>query len=164
MAKNKKPAHVSRPVYPGGMAALKKFVGSQLRYPAAAKAAKVEGTVVVRYTLDYTGKVTQAVVKKGIGHGCDEEAVRVVKLLRFNVPQQRKKKVRIHQDLNVHFRLPKKPAKKKPAPTADAPTPSPPATPQPTRIVYSSGQVRGQLKKAPTPAGYTYTITVRKDK
>ncbi|MEM9931036.1 MAG: TonB family protein, partial [Bacteroidota bacterium] len=70
MAK-KRPTHISRPVYPGGVAAMKKFVAQHLKYPSAAVAAKVEGTVIVRYGVDYRGKVTDTKVKKGIGHGCD---------------------------------------------------------------------------------------------
>lgn len=160
MAKNR-PTHVSRPVYPGGIKAMKAFVGKHLKYPPAAKAAKVEGTVVVRYGLDYTGKVTDAKVKKGIGHGCDEEAMRVVKLMKFTVPQSSKKKVRIHQDINIHFKLPKvkAAAKAKPKPAATA-------SGNPIKIVYSSGgTLSGKVvrkpvdtSKKPDKPGYGYTI------
>jgi len=161
MAKNR-PTHVSRPVYPGGVKAMKAFVGKHLKYPPAAKEAKVEGTVVVRYGLDYTGKVTDAKVKKGIGHGCDEEAMRVVKLMRFTVPQSSKKKVRIHQNINIHFKLPK------PKPAAKAkPKPSAPVAAKPVKIVYSSGSsLSGKVvrkavdkpKKTDEGSGYGYTI------
>lgn len=158
MAKNR-PTHVSRPVYPGGIKAMKAFVGKHLKYPPGALKAKIEGTVVVRYGLDYTGKVTDAKVKKGIGHGCDEEALRVVKLMKFTVPQTSKKKVRIHQNVNIHFKLPKaKPAAKiKPKPAAT----------NPVKIVYSSGgtlsgKVVRKPKDSPTKpdegSGYGYTI------
>lgn len=83
------------------------FVKKELKYPEAARDAKVEGTVVLRVSIDYRGKVVATRVKKGLGHGCDEEAQRVISLLQFDVPQSRKKKVRIHQDLNVHFKLSK---------------------------------------------------------
>ncbi|MFK8162315.1 MAG: energy transducer TonB [Lewinella sp.] len=148
MAKNR-PTHVSKPVYPGGLAALKKFVAKQLKYPKAALEAKVEGTVLLRYGLDYRGKVTDVKVKKGLGHGCDEEAIRVVKLLRFTVPQSSKKKVRIHQDINIHFKLPK--AKPKKA-----------ANSQQVNISYTSSgnKIGGKVakKKPQTGSGYTYTI------
>lgn len=161
MAKNR-PTHVSRPVYPGGVKAMKAFVGKHLKYPPEALKAKVEGTVVVRYGLDYTGKVTDAKVKKGIGHGCDEEAMRVVKLMRFTVPQSSKKKVRIHQNINIHFKLPKKKAaaKTKPKPTT-------PVAAKPVKIVYSSGgTLSGKVvrkatdtpKKTDEGSGYGYTI------
>ncbi|WP_020571058.1 energy transducer TonB [Neolewinella persica] len=148
MAKNR-PTHVSKPVYPGGLAAMKKFVAQHLKYPKAAMEAKVEGTVLIRYGLDYRGKVTDVKVKKGLGHGCDEEALRVVKLLRFTVPQNNKKKVRIHQDINIHFKLPKQKPKKA-------------GNIQQVNISYtaSSGKVSGKVVgKPPQPGGgYTYTI------
>ncbi len=151
MAKNR-PKHVSRPVYPGGITAMKKFVAANLKYPPEAIKAKAEGTVVIRYGLNYTGKVTDVKVKKGIGYGCDEEAMRVVKLMKFTVPQSSKKKVRIHQDINIHFKLPK--PKPKPKPT----------TKGKTTIAYTqsgslSGKVvRQQPNKGNSDGGYSYTI------
>ncbi len=109
MAKRNRPTHVSRPTFPGGKEGMQLFVREHLKYPEPARANSIEGTVVVRYSLDYTGKVVRTRVKKGIGHGCDEEAERVVRLMRFKVPQDRKRKVRIHQDVNIHFKLPKAP-------------------------------------------------------
>jgi protein TonB len=162
MAKNR-PTHVSRPVYPGGTKAMKAFVGQHLKYPPGALKAKVEGTVVVRYGLDYTGKVTDAKVKKGIGHGCDEEALRVVQLMKFTVPQSSKKKVRIHQNINIHFKLPKAKTKPAPKPKPEVPTTSAGAL----KIVYSSGgTLSGRVVRKPTDtpkkpdegSGYGYTI------
>lgn len=130
---------------------MKKFVAQNLQYPKGALEAKIEGTVLIRYGLDYRGKVTDVKLKKGLGHGCDEEAMRVVKLLRFTVPQNNKKKVRIHQDINIHFKLPK-------------PKSKPPA-PQNFAITYTQGTgISGKVSKEQpavpsTPSsGYTYTI------
>lgn len=154
MAKNR-PTHVSRPVYPGGVAAMKKFVAARLKYPPEAIKAKTEGTVTIRYGLNYTGKVMDVKVKKGIGHGCDEEAMRVVKLMKFTVPQSNKKKVRIHQDVNIHFKLPK------PKP---APKPKPKAKSKTTVTYTQSGSLSGKVvRKKPetgnsSGGGYSYTI------
>lgn len=153
MAKNR-PNHVSRPVYPGGITAMKKFVAANLKYPPEALKAKVEGTVLIRYGLNYTGKVMGVKVKKGIGHGCDEEAIRVVKLMKFTVPQSSKKKVRIHQDINIHFKLPK------PKP---APKPKPDGKKQTTITYTQSGSLSGKVvRQAPkednSDSGYSYTI------
>jgi TonB family protein len=151
MAKSNLPSHVPKPVYPGGVAAMKKFVGANLKYPPKALEAKVEGTVTLRYGLDYRGVVTDVKVKKSLGHGCDKEAIRVVKLMRFNVPQDRKKKVRIHQDINIHFKLPK----------------AKPMAPQPQQFTVnyvSSGTVKGKVvkgkvvKKKDAGNSYSYTI------
>ena len=162
MAKNR-PTHISKPVYPGGMTALRKFVAKHLKYPETALKERVEGTVTVRYSLDYRGKVVDAKVKKGLGHGCDEEAVRVVKLLRFEVPQSRKKKVRIHQDLNVHFKLPKqtrKPAARTPTAPASAPTVAGRVTVRyvPTKTAAKETTPSGPQKKG---TSFTYTVTIK---
>ena len=164
MAKNR-PSHVSKPVYPGGITAMRKFVSANLKYPADALAAAVEGTVTVRYSLDYRGKVVDAKVKKGLGHGCDEEALRVVRLLRFEVPQERKKKVRIHQDVNIHFKLPRR----KPSPAPAAPPEVSPRTATPQTINYvsvpASGSITGKITATPqrkvAKRSIVYTITVK---
>ena len=157
MAKSNRPSHVPKPVYPGGVAAMKKFVGTNLKYPPKALETKVEGTVTLRYSLDYRGVVTDVKVKKSLGHGCDKEAIRVVKLMRFSVPQDRKKKVRIHQDINIHFKLPKVKPKAKAKPKAPQP-------PQFTVNYVSSGTVKGKVvkgkvvKKKDAGNSYGYTI------
>ena len=96
--------------YEGGKAALEAFVKKELRYPKDALASKVEGTVSVRYTVDYKGKVTEANIIAGIGHGCDEEALRIVKSLQFKIPNDGKIKSKYTRKLHIHFRLPGSPA------------------------------------------------------
>lgn len=87
---------------------MKQFVAKNLKYPKAALENKVEGVVVVRYSIDKTGKVIKTKVKTGLGYGCDEEAERVVRLLRFTVPKNRKLKVVFHKTIHIRFSLPKK--------------------------------------------------------
>ena len=96
--------------YEGGKASLENFVKKELRYPKEALAAKVEGTVSVRYTVDYKGIVTEANIIAGLGHGCDEEALRIVRSLRFKVPNDGKIKSKYTRKLHIHFRLPGSPA------------------------------------------------------
>jgi protein TonB len=69
--------------YPGGSEALKKFVKENLRYPQEAVLHRVEGKVFLKYEVNDKGKVHSVVVVNGIGYGCDEEAKRIVKLLRY---------------------------------------------------------------------------------
>lgn len=110
MQREKKDKHfIKKPVYPGGPQALRQFIAENLQYPKTALREKLEGTVVLKYTIDHEGKVTEANVVSGIGKGCDEEAVRVTKLLKFQVPKLpgKKTKVVFHNKLKVHFRLPK---------------------------------------------------------
>ncbi|MCB0617347.1 MAG: energy transducer TonB [Saprospiraceae bacterium] len=98
---------IRRPAYPGGTQAMRQFVRQQLRYPPEALAERIEGTVQVSYTIDYRGRVVETRVITGLGYGCDEEAERIVRLLRFDVPKNRKLRVRFHKKIHIHFRLPR---------------------------------------------------------
>ena len=116
MAKEKKDKHfIKQPVYVGGPKALKKFIGENIKYPKAAAENNIEGTVVVRYTINHKGVVIEGKVISGIGHGCNEEAKRLVKLLKFEVPKHRGIKVKFHKNIKIHFRKPKKKPKPKQA-------------------------------------------------
>ena len=154
MAKPKRPSHISKPVYPGGLKAMRKFVSEHLSYPPTALANEVEGKVTVRYSLDYRGKVVATKIKHSLGVECDKEAMRVVSLMRFDVPQASKKKVRIHQDINIHFKLPKKKVK------AAGKVPGKGATRE-MRITYSTPAPRTiptEPEASAPGAGYGYTI------
>lgn len=108
MQKEKKDKHfIKKPVFPGGQEALKKFIRDNMRYPKGAVNSRIEGTVSLKYTINHQGKVIDAKVIKGLGYGCDEEAIRLARLLKFEVPKTRNLKVQFHKDLHVHFRLPK---------------------------------------------------------
>lgn len=115
MSKEKKDKHfIKKPVYPGGTAAFNEFLKSNLKYPKEAKEKKIEGTVVVKYSIDHLGKVSDTKVIRSLGHGCDEEAERVIKLLKFEIPKgPRKLKVLFHKEAKIQFKL-KKSAKPKP--------------------------------------------------
>ena len=78
-----------KPIYPGGNSALKQFIKDNLQYPEEALKNKVEGGVIVQFTIDHLGKVTHTKVISGLGYGCDEEAQRVIRLLTFEVPKNR---------------------------------------------------------------------------
>jgi len=97
---------LKRPEYPGGQKAMRAFIGAQMRYPPAAMEAGLEGTVHLRYAIDHLGTVKDVKVLKGLGSGCDEEAVRLVRLLRFNVEKTRGVKVLYHKTIQIHFRKP----------------------------------------------------------
>lgn len=130
---------------------MNKFIREHLRYPAAALQAGVEGKVRVRYSVDYRGVVVDTQIKSGIGHGCDEEAERVVQLLRFEVPQDRKRKVRIHQDIDINFQIQRKQRRSTP-PKSAAPA---------IRYHFQPTPKPAQESEQPPdkPAkGYTYTI------
>lgn len=142
MQKEKKDKHfIHKPHYPGGMAAMRKLIKENLKYPEEALKNKVEGTVVVKYGIDHRGHVVDAKVIAGIGHGCDEEAARLVFLLKFDVPKNYKMRVRFHKDIHIHFRLPKA----KPKPKTQSTTVSYTVTPA------------SKPKEKPGSTGYTIT-------
>ncbi len=112
MQKEKKDKHfIKKPIYEGGPKELKKFIRKNLKYPKKAFENKIEGTVFLNYTIDHKGNVIEAKIISGVGYDCDEEAIRLAKLLKFKVPKTRGVKVRYHKNIQIHFRLPKKKAK-----------------------------------------------------
>jgi len=64
--------------FPGGFEKLSKFLQNNLKYPKAAQRANVKGKVFLSFVVNSQGKISDIKVLKGIGFGCDEEAVRVV--------------------------------------------------------------------------------------
>ena len=94
------------PKYPGGSEAFRKFISANLRYPDAALEARVEGIVIVEYDIHDNGVVQHPRVLKGIGHDCDEEAMRVVGMLRYEKVKNRGVRVKMTTKTNINFRLP----------------------------------------------------------
>lgn len=75
--KENSPAN-EQPQFPGGKAELMKFMQKNISYPAMAREDKIQGTVEVSFVVDATGAITKPKVTKGIGGGCDEEALKMV--------------------------------------------------------------------------------------
>ena len=69
------------PSFPGGDEARIAFFGNNIHYPAIAREKNIQGTVLLRVLIDKDGKVTNPSIEKGIGGGCDEEVLRVVKMM-----------------------------------------------------------------------------------
>jgi protein TonB len=63
----------------GGYEAFYKYIKQNLKYPEAARQQKAEGKVILQFLVKKDGSLSKVKVQKGIGHGCDEEAIRVVK-------------------------------------------------------------------------------------
>lgn len=66
--------------FPGGQAAFAKFLGANLKMPDRAQENNVSGKVLVGFVVDKDGRLTELKILKGIGSGCDEEALRVLKM------------------------------------------------------------------------------------
>lgn len=108
MKRRDKQEFVIKPQYPGGKLALQKFIQENLIYPKLALEKEIEGTVYISYRVDFDGKVVDVRNNKGIGFGCDEEAMRVVGLLKFAPQNNHGVKVSSQQKINIHFKLPVK--------------------------------------------------------
>lgn len=84
--------------------AIAQYMRTGLVYPETAKKQKVTGTVVVKFVIDETGKVTNAVIEEGLGSGCDEEALRLVNSMPQWTPgMQNGRPVKVWQRLPFQF-------------------------------------------------------------
>ena len=92
--------------YPGGSSALKSFVRKNLTYPKEAINQQIEGKVYVKYEVNNAGEVHKVSVINGIGYGCDEEAMRIINLLKY--PSLNNKNVRVNTKfkITINFKLP----------------------------------------------------------
>jgi protein TonB len=66
------------PMPEGGFEAFYTYLAKELKYPASAIRMGISGSVYIQFIIEKDGRITQASVVKGIGAGCDEEAIRVV--------------------------------------------------------------------------------------
>jgi len=105
----KKKKFLKMPRLDGGKEVLKKFFKENLTYPAQALENKVEGDVIVKYKVSGLGEVFDAVVEHGIGYGCDEEALRLVSMLKYEAVKNRGVRVTSNSRMKIPFRLPRKP-------------------------------------------------------
>lgn len=94
------------PSFPGGDAALMSFIANNIKYPKAAQRIGIEGRVTLLFVIDETGAITNIEVLKGIGAGCDKEAIRVLKMLpNYNPGKQRGVPVKVRMRLPINFNL-----------------------------------------------------------
>ena len=94
------------PTFPGGDEALFRYLSENIDYPAMAADAGIQGVVYVSFVVDKDGQVKDVKVLRGIGGGCDKEAIRVVKSMPKWAPgRQRGKSVKVQYNLPVRFRL-----------------------------------------------------------
>ena len=70
-----------QPTFPGDVKALHSFIKANLKMPKKAKEAGVSGRVFVSFTIEDTGEIKDVYVVKGLGFGCDQEAIRLVRCM-----------------------------------------------------------------------------------
>jgi len=96
----------SMPNYPGGDEARMRFLQENIKYPQMARESGIQGTVYVTFVVETDGSVTDVRVLRGIGGGCDEEAIRVINLMpKWNPGKQRGKPVRVQFNMPIKFTL-----------------------------------------------------------
>lgn len=113
MAQNKKAANDKvlekaevMPEFPGGEQAMMKFVSENVQYPEEAKEKEISGRVLVGFIVEKDGSVNEVKIVRGIGGGCDEEAVRVVKAMpKWKPGKQDGKTVRVSYTMPFFFKM-----------------------------------------------------------
>ena len=94
------------PSFPGGDEARIRFLSENIRYPQMARESGIQGTVFVTFVVERDGSVTDVRVLRGIGGGCDEEAIRVIQAMpRWNAGKQRGRPVRVQFNMPIRFTL-----------------------------------------------------------
>lgn len=97
------------PQFPGKDAALYNYLSANLKYPVAAREHKTEGRVFISFIIERNGNVSHTKVQHGIGNGCDEEALRVIRQMQPWIPgTMHGKPIRVQYSLPVKFTLAEK--------------------------------------------------------
>ena len=92
--------------FPGGDAARIKYLRDHIKYPEMAKESNIQGTVYLKFVVEKDGSITHIQVLRGIGGGCDEEAVRVIKNMpKWKPAKQRGRPVRLWFSMPIKFTL-----------------------------------------------------------
>jgi protein TonB len=94
------------PEFPGGLDAFIKYLSRNIKYPAVARENNTQGKVFVSFVCEKDGSLTDVKVARGIGDGCDEEAVRVIKASPHWKPGiQNGRPVRVAYSVPINFTL-----------------------------------------------------------
>lgn len=94
------------PAFPGGDLARSRFLQQNIKYPIMAKESGIQGTVTVTFVVERDGSVTNVKILRGIGGGCDEEALRVIRNMpKWEPGKQRGKPVRVQFNMPLKFTL-----------------------------------------------------------
>ena len=90
--------------FPGGQNEMLKFIQDNRQYPEEAKANNVHGKVIVNFIVEKDGSLSNITVKRGLGSGCDEEAVRIINSMpKWKPGKQKGKEVRTRIMIPVTF-------------------------------------------------------------
>lgn len=94
------------PQFPGGDAKLYEYIQKNLKYPMMARESDIQGRVFVNFVVEPDGSISKVNVMRGIGGGCDEEAVRVIESMpKWKPGKQRGSAVRVSYTVPIIFKL-----------------------------------------------------------
>ncbi len=96
----------NQPEFPGGNAAMMKFLSDNIKYPVIAQENGIQGRVICNFVVEKDGSITDVQVVRGVDPSLDREAVRVIQMMpRWKPGRQRGQPVRVRFTLPVVFRL-----------------------------------------------------------
>ena len=94
------------PEFPTGQQGLGDFIRNNLSYPRAALDAKKEGIVIASFIVEKDGSISTIEIVRGLGYGCDEEVIRLIKMMPNWKPGKKDgKAVRVKLNIPVQFKL-----------------------------------------------------------
>lgn len=94
------------PEFPGGPAALQKYLASSVKYPVIAQENGIQGRVYIQFVISSKGEVTNAIVLRGVDPSLDKEALRVVENMpKWKPGKQRNRPVRVSYTVPINFVL-----------------------------------------------------------
>ncbi len=94
------------PTYPGGATKFYEFLGKEMKYPQLAADNDIQGKVLVSFTVEKDGSLSDIKIERKLGYGTDEEAIRVLKISkRWNPGMQNGRPVRVKYNIPISFTL-----------------------------------------------------------
>jgi len=94
------------PKFPGGDEGRIKFLSENIKYPQIARELGIQGPVYATFVVEKDGRITNVKLLRGIGGGCDEEALRVIgSMPKWEPGRQNGKEVRVQFNMPINFKL-----------------------------------------------------------
>jgi TonB family protein len=101
----KKKTFLKLPEFPGGKEEFKKYILANLVYPRQALDKKIQGIVYLSADINDDGDVMNVRVEKGLGYGCDEEAVRLISSVQFGGVNNHGLRVKTRKRFRIEFKI-----------------------------------------------------------
>jgi len=94
------------PEFPGGEAAMYEYIAKNIHYPVEAKELGIQGKIYVTFIVETDGSISGVILLRGIGGGCDEEALRVIREMpKWKPGRQQGNAVRVSFNIPINFTL-----------------------------------------------------------